>query len=144
MGSQLLATIKVIQGQGDDLDADDSDQDGQAVWLKNLRTTCEKMVEALPTQLELLNRTAQAIQNPLFRFMEREVTGASNLLDTVKRDLLLLIEMCVGTRKSTNILKKLAEDLTMDVIPQKWRRYTVANIPASAWLSDFVKRVTQL
>lgn len=144
MGSQLLAKIKVIQGQGDDLDADDSDQDGQAVWLKNLRTKCEKMVEALPTQLELLNRTAQAIQNPLFRFMEREVTVASNLLDTVKRDLLLLIEMCVGTRKSTNILKKLAEDLTMDVIPQKWRKYTVANIPASAWLSDFVKRVTQL
>ena len=93
MGSQLLAKIKVIQGQGDDLDADDSDQDGQAVWLKNLRTKCEKMVEALPTQLELLNRTAQAIQNPLFRFMEREVTVASNLLDTVKRDLLLLIEM---------------------------------------------------
>jgi len=72
------------------------------------------MVEILPSQLELLNRTAKAIENPLFRFMEREVTVASSLLDIVKRDLLHLIEMCTGKRKSTNILKKLSDDLNKD------------------------------
>ena len=44
-------------------------------------------MDKLPSQLELLNRTAQAIQNPLFRFLEREVTVASGLLDLVKGDL---------------------------------------------------------
>jgi len=63
------------------------------------------MLDLLPAQLELLNRTAQAIQNPLFRFLEREVTVASGLLEVVKADLVQLIEMCHGKRKSTNMLK---------------------------------------
>lgn len=53
----------------------------------------------------------------------------------------MLIEMCDGTRKSTNALKRLAEDIFGDVIPTTWRKYTVANISATAWVSDFVKRV---
>lgn len=76
--------------------------------------------------------------------MEREVTVASGLLDVVGRDLLHLIEMCKGDRKSTNNLKSLAEDLFADVIPASWRKYTVANIAATEWVSDFVKRVVQL
>ena len=77
--------------------------------------------------------------------MEREVTVASRLLDIVKSDLVNLIEMCSGKRKSTNILKLLAENLYADVIPTSWRQYyKVANISATAWVSDFVKRVIQL
>jgi len=53
----------------------------------------------------------------------------------------MLIQMCAGTRKSTNALKRLAEDIFGDVIPATWRKYTVANISATAWVSDFVKRV---
>lgn len=57
----------------------------------------------------------------------------------------MLIDMCAGKCKSTNYLKRLAEDLFADVIPQTWRsKYTVANISASAWVNDFVKRVVQL
>ena len=72
------------------------------------------------------------------------MTVASNLLDTVRKDLLLLIEMCKGERKSTNILKQLAEALNADAIPTKWRKYTIANISATEWVNDFVKRVEQL
>lgn len=49
--------------------------------------------------------------------------------------------MCNGDRKSTNILKSLAEDLHSDVIPKKWRKYNVANISATEWLTDFNKRI---
>lgn len=52
--------------------------------------------------------------------------------------------MCKGLRKSTNALKKLAEDLFADVVPTTWRKYTVANISATIWVNDFVKRVIQL
>ena len=70
---------------------------------------------------------------------------ASTLLDIVRHDLVYLIEMCSGKRKSTNNLKVLAENLFADVIPTTWRQYyTVANISATAWVSDFVKRVIQL
>jgi len=31
-----------------------------------------------------------------------------------------------------------------EVIPKNWRKYVVANISATAWIFDFVKRVLQL
>jgi dynein heavy chain 1 len=102
------------------------------------------MIALLPGQLELLKRTETLIKNPLFRFLEREVTVASGLLDTVRRELSMLIEMCQGERKSTQFLKSLAEELHTDVIPTKWRKYTVPNISATVWVNDFIKRVEQL
>jgi dynein heavy chain 1 len=92
----------------------------------------------------LLKRTAQSITNPLFRFLEREVTVASSLLDQVRNDLNMILEMCKGIRKSTNVLKHLAEDIHADTIPKAWRKYTIANISVTAWVIDFIKRVEQL
>lgn len=89
----------------------------------------------------MLLRTSQSITNPLFRFLEREVTVASQLLDIVKNDLQMVKEMCTGERKSTNVLKSLAEELHADVIPKKWRKYNIANISATEWIHDFNKRV---
>jgi len=66
------------------------------------------------------------------------------LLDTVKGDLLMIREMCSGERKSTNILKSLAEDLHADVIPKRWRRFNIANITVTEWIDDFKKRIDQL
>jgi hypothetical protein len=53
----------------------------------------------------------------------------------------MLLEFCRGARKSTNVLKALAEDLYLDKIPKRWMKYTVANIGVTAWINDFVKRV---
>ena len=63
------------------------------------------------------------------------------MLDTVRGDLLSIKELCAGERKSTNILKILAQELHADVIPKRWRRYNVANITASEWIDDFKRRV---
>jgi len=52
--------------------------------------------------------------------------------------------MCKGERKSTQQLKRLAEDLNADVIPSTWRVYTVANISATIWINDFIRRIVQL
>lgn len=102
------------------------------------------MFALLPGQLELLKRTEKLIKNPLFRFLEREITVASNLLDMVRKDLSQLIEMCQGERKSTQQLKQLAEELHSDTIPPKWRKYVVPNIVVSLWVNDLVKRIEQL
>jgi len=118
--------------------------DGNVAWLVHLQQKTEMMSKLLPGDLTLLERTNEAIQNPLFRFLEREVTVASQLLEVVRKDLTMLTEMCKGERKSTNVLKQLAEELHADVIPKKWRVYRVADISATLWVNDFVKRVDQL
>lgn len=136
---KLISNIKAIQGTGDDLNA--GDQGDKQSWISELQVRLEKMLALLPGQLELLIRTAQAITNPLFRFLEREVTVASTLLNLVRVDINMLLEFCRGARKSTNVLKALAEDLYLDKIPKRWMKYTVANIGVTAWINDFVKRV---
>mmetsp|Transcript_22405 Transcript_22405/g.16884 ORF Transcript_22405/g.16884 Transcript_22405/m.16884 type:complete len:93 (+) Transcript_22405:1556-1834(+) len=89
-------------------------------------------------------RTGNSIQNPLFRFLEREVTVASGLLDLVRGDLVLVKEMCMGERKSTNFLKSLSQSLYANVIPPRWKKYNIAAIQATDWIDDFTKRVNQL
>lgn len=49
----------------------------KAQWLVKLQSKLEKMIKTLPLQLEILKRTSLSITNPLFRFLEREVTVAS-------------------------------------------------------------------
>jgi hypothetical protein len=49
--------------------------------------------------------------------------------------------MCAGERKSTNALKSIAQELYADIIPKKWRKYVVANVPATEWIDDFKKRI---
>jgi len=55
-----------------------------------------------------------------------------------------VLELCKGLRKQTNILKQQSEDLHSETIPKQWRKYVVANITATAWIIDLVKRVEQL
>ena len=145
----VIANMKLLQGTGDDMitvgeEAKSQSQGDKAQWLIKLQSKIEKMIKALPLQLETLKRTSLSITNPLFRFLEREVTVASSLLDVVRADLVLVREMCMGERKSTNILKSLAQDLHADIIPKKWRRYNIANITVSEWIDDFKKRIEQL
>lgn len=103
------------------------------------------MIERLPGQLDTLPRTEASIQNPLFRFLEREVIVASKLLDRVRADLIAVQELCKGERKLTNVLKQMSEDLHGEIIPKQWRMtYIVQDITATSWIIDFVKRVEQL
>jgi len=57
--------------------APDAGEDSAGSWLSVLQKKVELMIERLPGQLDLLKRTAKAITNPLFRFLEREVTVTS-------------------------------------------------------------------
>lgn len=90
-----------------------------------------------------MHRTKDSINNPIFRFVLREVTVASKLLDTVRNDLRLVREMCADG-KSTNMLRQLAKDLHGDLIPARWRKFIIANITATEWINDFNNRINQL
>jgi len=62
----------------------------------------------------------------------------------VRSDMVMLIDLCKGDRKSTNILKELAHELHADLIPKRWRKYTVATVPVTLWVNDLVRRIQQL
>jgi len=82
------------------------------------------------------------VKNPLFRFLERECSVLSGLLQTVRKDFKLVDEVCSGERKSTQQIKALAECLHADDIPKHWKLYIVPEtMTASEWITDFVARV---
>jgi len=142
----LIANLKALQGVGDDemvTGKEGKGAEGKTTWLAELQTKCEKLLEILPANLDQMKRTASSISNPLFRFLEREVTVAGHLLDTVRADLGKLKEMCAGNIKSTNVLREIAKSLHADITPNKWKVYSVANITATEWIIDFKQRLDQ-
>jgi len=104
--------IKLIQGTGDEIESNDAGgKEESGTWLTKLQPKVEQMLERLPGQLTILERNEKSIQNPLFRFLEREVVVVSGLLDSVKADLNAVLELTKGLRKQTNVLKQQSEDL---------------------------------
>ena len=101
--------------------------------------------DLLPAELATMKRAGASVKNPLFRFLERECSVLSQLLDTVRADFAGVLEMCQGEKKTPNHIKTLGKALHADVVPTHWKKYTVPDaITASEWLNDFKKRVDQL
>lgn len=142
--ARTIDHFKLLQSASDEIGTKEDDQGSAQTWLQELQEKVEALYASLPPQLELLQRTAQSITNPLFRFLEREITVSANLLDLVRKDMAMLLELCKGERKSTNILKELATELQTDQIPKRWRKYTVASVPVTIWVNDFIRRIAQL
>ena len=61
-----------------------------------------------PRHSKTLQRLGTLVKNPLFRFLERECSVLSQLLETVRNDFAVILEVCDGERKSTNHTKRLA------------------------------------
>jgi dynein heavy chain 1 len=144
----LIASLKLIQGTDDEEIGGSStgaESGGAAQWLLNLRKKVTLYYSMLPLELRTLQRAGSSVKNPLFRFLERECSVLSGLLQTIRRDFTTILEVCNGERKSTNNIKALAESLHADVVPKEWKKYTVPDTwPASEWLTDFQTRVEQM
>jgi dynein heavy chain 1 len=142
----MLNKAVSMQGTGDEELAysEASSEQSQRAWLVQLNQRVQQMLELLPTGLPSLHRTAQSITNPLFRFIERELQIGSGLLALVRSDLTKLKAMTDGSLKSTFDLKKLAQTLHNDVLPDKWKRFPIAPLSAADWFLDFTKRLEQL
>jgi len=142
----LINNVKLIQGTGEDdvqgAGQSGEDAQGKAGWLVNLSKRVTRYYDQLPVELKTLQRAANLVKNPLFRFLERECSVLSSLLQTVRKDFQLVLEVCSGERKSTNQLKALAKNIHADVVPLSWKKYIVPeSMPASEWISDFSARV---
>lgn len=56
-------------------------------WISELEENISGYIKILPTKIEQLKRTSNSLNDPLFRFLEREVTVASKLLKEVTGNL---------------------------------------------------------
>lgn len=118
------------------------DSGGKAQWLVTLQKKVEMFDERLPTNFEALKRESALVKNPLFRFLEREISVLVSLLKTVRKDFKLVLDVCTGESKSTNAAKIVMESLHADIVPNHWKKYIVPpSMTASDWLMDFKKRV---
>jgi len=75
---QALSTISKflsIQGTGDDEVAytDSSQEESRSAWLVSLGKRIVALLDLLPATLASLHRTQASMNNPLFRFLEREI-----------------------------------------------------------------------
>jgi dynein heavy chain 1 len=82
-----------------------------------LQKKVAKFYDALPLELAQLQRVGSLVKDPMFRFLERECRVLSALLETVRSEFSLVLEVCAGERKSTNHIKSVAQSLHADAVP---------------------------
>ena len=93
--------------------------------------------------MKKLDRSGDAMNDPLFRFLDREVTVVSSLLKLVQSNLTELRNFVEAKIPATNVLRNLAKDIYSDVVPNNWKKYIIINIGLNDWILDFKKRLDQ-
>lgn len=119
--------------------------DAGAKWMVTLKEKVLRYYDVLPLQLDTLRRVGSMVKNPLFRFLERECSVLSALLQKVRGDLKLVLDVCSGEKKSTNYTKSITEPLCAEKVPEHWKKYTIPlSMTAPEWITDFERRVNQV
>lgn len=125
-------------------DDEDTGHAGQVRWLKALTERCNTYLSLLPKDLPLLTRNEVLIRNPLFRFLEREVTVCHHLLKRVRKNLKELVDMAEGTVQALQDTKIMAKQIFAGEVPKAWKKYLLPEIDVSTWIQDFKNRLDQL
>ncbi|KNF04017.1 hypothetical protein PSTG_02726 [Puccinia striiformis f. sp. tritici PST-78] len=113
--------------------------------MRQLETTSKEFLKNLNENLPNLNLKSNDLNDPLFRFFEREIALGQKLLTIIRKDLIELIAVCNGEIKQTNHLRSLIGEITKAMIPAHWKRYKVnPTISLTQWISNFVNRIQQL
>jgi dynein heavy chain 1 len=113
-------------------------------WIDELGQKVAQFMGTLPTNLNKLSRSQNLMLNPLFRFLEREVTVCSNLLELVRKRLGEVKQMADGKIQPLQELKQLAQTIHRGSTPKAWLKYTVpVDLDMTGWIADFKKRLAQ-
>lgn len=118
--------------------------DSRPAWMISLSDDGAKWLGMLPDELDSMQRNADSVKDPLFRFFAREIEILQNLLVQVRSDLGDLLKVCSGELKLTNYLQKLKDTLSKGFISGAWKKYKVPNgLGVDAWVTDFAARLKQ-
>ena len=141
---RFITEMNKIQGVEDEELSSSGATQSQASWLTNVQEKGEKLLNSLPERVFSLQGGEDANNNPIYRFLKREVGIAMKLLARVRDDLAKLIEMCKGNIKSTNELREVAHQLFNDSVPKSWQVYPSVELNVTEWILDLKNRVNQL
>lgn len=116
----------------------------QVKWLSEVNQKVSTYLNIIPKNISKLERTENLMNNPLFRFLEREVTVASKLLGTIQKNSVDTQDLCNGRILATNVLRELAKDIHADIVPKSWITFTIdPNINLTSYILDLQKRFEQ-
>jgi dynein heavy chain 1 len=143
--NRFITELNKIQGvEDEDIGESTAEKGAKKSWLVSVEHKAKELFEILPGKLNHLEKNETSSKNPIFRFLNRELTVASKLLNKVRSDLQKLIEMCKGNLKSTNDLREIARDLFNDQIPRNWKTYAIISLNVTEWIMDLRNRILQL
>lgn len=113
-------------------------------WLGELAVRAGNYMDLLPMNIKKPVRSENSLQNPLFRFLERELNVATRLLDIVREKVGEVKSMCEGTLQPLMELKLLAQTLYSGQVPKIWKKFTfLETLEVTPWISDLKKRLDQ-
>ena len=143
---RFITEMNKIQGvEEEELGSTESaGKNAQASWLVTVQQKGDKLLSALPKEVKPLVGNEQSNNDPIFRFLLREVAVASKLLNKVRDDLQKLILMSKGEIKSTNELRDIAKNVFNDAVPKVWQIYATLELNVTEWILDFRNRINQL
>ena len=143
---RFITEMNKIQGvEDEELSSTSSAGDkSQASWLVSVQEKSEKLLSSLPSEVLPLVGTEASNNDPIFRFLRREVAVAIKLLNKVRNDLKQLILMAKGEGKSTNELRDIAKNIFNDTVPSVWQVYSTLELNVTEWILDLRNRINQL
>ena len=145
---ELWRKLAVVQDLNEEevatIQGEDDVQTTRLKWLEALGERCAAYFKTLPAELPSLSRNESLIANPLFRFLEREVKAARNLLLSVRDNLRQVQEMCSGQLQPLPELREMARNIHAGRIPRSWQIYVLPDMDVTAWVHDFAQRIEQL
>ena len=144
--NRFITEMNKIQGIEDEGvgSAEGQGKSTQASWLISVQEKSTKLLKALPLQVKPLIGNKQSNNDPIYRFLLREVAVASKLLNKVRDDLNQLILMSKGESKSTNELRDIAKNIFNDSVPKVWQIYSTLELNVTEWILDLKNRINQL
>ena len=144
--NRFITEMNKIQGIEDEGlgSGDTAGKSSQASWLVSVQEKSTKLLKVLPLQVKPLTGNKQSTNDPIYRFLLREVAVATKLLNKVRDDLDQLILMSKGESKSTNELRDIAKNIFNDSVPKVWQIYSTLELNVTEWILDLKNRINQL
>ena len=142
---RFITEMNKIQGTEDEeLSESSSGDKAQVGWLVSVQEKGEKLLRSLPNEVYDLKGGEESNNDPIFRFLKREVAVALKLLNKVREDLKQLILMAKGETKSNNELREIAKNIFNDTVPKVWEMYPSLELNITEWILDLKNRINQL
>ena len=129
-GSYILRSSLLLQDQID-VEAslgEGANQASASGWMKDLAVQAESWLAATMVEIKVMQATPELLQNPVFRFLSRDIEEMKKLQHTVVHDLECVVGVCRGKVKSTHGVREVMRELGHDQVPSAW---TVPGVASS-------------